>query len=84
MPPCSRRVRFPSDPEATVLEQNDVAFLLRSDHLEHIADAAKVLFKDLGAFEPTSIRRGFAGGGFAGGRACRRGWRWLQGFPARA
>jgi hypothetical protein len=28
--------RFPSDPEATILEQNDVAFLLRSDTLAHI------------------------------------------------
>jgi hypothetical protein len=56
--------RFPSDPEETVLEQNDVAVLLRSDSSEHVADGARALFKELGVFEPTSIRRGFVGGGF--------------------
>ena len=34
-------IRFPSDPVATILEENDVAFLLRSDTLEHIDAAAK-------------------------------------------
>ena len=60
-------VRFSSDPEETVLEQNDVAILLRSDTLAHIADAHRILFDQLGVFAPTSIRRGFAGGGFDGG-----------------
>jgi hypothetical protein len=58
--------RFPSDPGETILEQNDVAVLLRSDRLEHIDDARRALFDDLPLFETTSIRRGFAGGGFAG------------------
>jgi hypothetical protein len=58
--------RFPSDPEATILEANDVAVLLRSDHLEHIADAGSSL-GELDVFELTSIRKGFAGGGFDGG-----------------
>jgi hypothetical protein len=58
--------RFPSDPNETLLEQNDVAVLLRSDHSDHITDGAKTLFKDLRVFEPTSIRRGFVGGGFGG------------------
>ena len=62
-------IRFPSDPEETVLEQNDVAFLLRSDVLEHIQIAAKSLFQELNIFDVTSIRRGFAGGGFEGGRS---------------
>jgi hypothetical protein len=53
---------FPSDPPGTVLEQNDVAVLLRSDRLEHVADAHKLLFEQLAVFEPTSIRRGFVGG----------------------
>lgn len=61
-------VRFPSDPETAVLEENDVAFLLRSDDREHVADAARSLFADSdGLFELTSIRKGFQGGGFAGG-----------------
>jgi hypothetical protein len=59
--------RFPSDPEATILEQNDVAVLLRSDHLDTIDDGQKRLFDDLhGLFETTSIRSGFVGGGFDG------------------
>lgn len=60
--------RFPSDPETTLLEENDVAILLRSDHREHVADGARSLFADTdGLFELTSIRKGFQGGGFAGG-----------------
>jgi hypothetical protein len=58
--------RFPSDSPATVLERNDVAVLLRSDSLAHIADASKVLH-GLDVFDWTSVRRGFAGGGFDGG-----------------
>ena len=61
--------RFPSDPETTILERNEVAFLLRSDHRDHVADGAETLFADTdGLFELTSIRKGFQGGGFAGGR----------------
>jgi hypothetical protein len=60
--------RFPSDPETTMLERNEVAILLRSDHREHVADGAQSLFADTdGLFELTSIRKGFQGGGFAGG-----------------
>ena len=33
------------------------------------------------AFHVTSIRKGFAGGGFDGGRACRSGWRLAAGVP---
>ena len=61
--------RFPSDPPELVLEANDVAVLLRSDHLDHIAAASKALFQDLDLFRVTSIRKGFAGGGFDGGRS---------------
>jgi hypothetical protein len=61
--------RFPSDPEDVILEHNDVAVLLRSDSLNHILEAASALFGDAaGAFQVTSVRRGFAGGGFDGGR----------------
>jgi hypothetical protein len=59
-------VRFPSDSDQVLLEQNDTAVLLRSDNQAHIADAARTLFEDLHLFDVTSIRRGFVGGGFAG------------------
>jgi hypothetical protein len=60
-------IRFPSDPDETILEANDVAVLLRSDEREHIADAARFLFEDLGLmWQVTSIRKGFVGGGFGG------------------
>jgi hypothetical protein len=59
-------VRFPSDPPQTILEQNDAVLLLRSDSLDAIADGAKQLVQKLDFWRPTSIRRGFAGGGFDG------------------
>jgi hypothetical protein len=60
-------IRFPSDPDSTILEDNDVAVLLRSDSLDNIKAGAQALFEDLdGLFTVTSIRRGFAGGGFGG------------------
>jgi hypothetical protein len=61
-------VRFPSDPGDTRLEANDVAILLRSDARAHIDDAARRLRKSK-LLELTSIRRGFAGGGFDGKRS---------------
>lgn len=61
-------IRFPSDARDVILEQNAVAVLLRSDSLEHIQEATETLFGDSnGFFRVTSIRRGFAGGGFDGG-----------------
>lgn len=62
-------IRFPSDPKETVLESNDVAFLIRSDSIAHIQDAVKELFERLDLFKVTSIRKGFAGGGFDGGQS---------------
>jgi hypothetical protein len=62
-------MRFPSDPPETILEANDVAVLLRSDSLANIAAGAKALFEDLDVFRATSIRKGFAGGGFDGGQS---------------
>src|SRR6185436_6257828 len=46
--------RFESDPDSTMLEQNEVAVLLRSDRLDHIAEGAKALFEELDLFEVTS------------------------------
>jgi hypothetical protein len=61
-------IRFPTDPETTRLEANDVAVVLRSDSLEHIAQGAQALFDDLDdLLRVTSIRKGFVGGGFDGG-----------------
>jgi hypothetical protein len=56
-------IRFPSDPEDTLLEQHDVAILLRSDSLDHIAHAEQALFDEVGVLQRTTIRKGFAGGG---------------------
>jgi hypothetical protein len=59
-------IRFPSDPDDTVLEANDVSVLLRSDVRAHIDDALDRV-RTSGLFTITSLRRGFAGGGFGGG-----------------
>jgi hypothetical protein len=60
--------RFPSDPDDTRLESNDVAVLLRSDARAHVDDALARI-RATKVFRPTSIRRGFAGGGFDGGKS---------------
>jgi hypothetical protein len=60
-------MRFPSDPADTILEANDVAVLLRSDSLDRISAGSKAILS-LGLFDVTSIRKGFAGGGFDGGQ----------------
>jgi hypothetical protein len=73
--------RFPSDPHDTILEENDVAVLMRSDSLAHIADARKALFDDLPYFQMTSIRRGFAGGGFAGKQSLPKKMAMAAGVP---
>ncbi len=74
-------IRFPSDPDDTILEANDVAVLLRSDSLEHIAEAARLLFEQSKVFTVTSIRRGFAGGGFEGGRSLPKRMALAAGIP---
>ena len=60
---------FPSDPQGTLLEENDVAVLFRCDRLDHIEFGRNALFEKLSLFRATSIRRGFAGGGFHGGQS---------------
>ena len=61
-------IRFPSDPDDLLLEENDVAILFRSDELEHVTEGARAVFGELdGLLETTSIRKGFAGGGFIAG-----------------
>jgi hypothetical protein len=73
--------RFPSDPHDTILEENDVAVLLRSDSRAHIEDARKTLFDDLPYFTATSIRRGFAGGGFDGRQSLPKKMAMAAGVP---
>jgi hypothetical protein len=74
-------IRFPSDPAATILEQNDVAVLLRSDSLGHVEDAANRLFKSSDLFRVTSIRKGFVGGGFEGGQSLPKKMALAAGIP---
>jgi hypothetical protein len=75
-------MRFPSDSKDVVLERNDAVLLLRSDSLEHVADGAKTLVADLqDVWRATSIRRGFAGGGFDGGPGLPRQLAQAAGVP---
>ncbi|MFN2467960.1 MAG: hypothetical protein ABR521_07535 [Gaiellaceae bacterium] len=75
-------IRFPSDPDKTVLEENDVAVLLRSDDRDHVAEGARALFEPLGSlFELTSIRKGFVGGGFSGRRSLPKRMAMAAGVP---
>jgi hypothetical protein len=73
-------IRFPSDPKETILERNDVAVLLRSDRLDAIEEAATELMA-LRFWRPTSIRRGFAGGGFDGGQSLPKQMAMAAGVP---
>jgi hypothetical protein len=63
----SDAIRFPSDPDDTILEGNDLAVLLRSDVREHIEDAERALFRGSRILRATSIRRGFVGSDFRSG-----------------
>jgi hypothetical protein len=74
-------VRFPSDPSTTILERNDAVLLLRSDHLPTILSAATALVDRLDFWHPTSIRRGFAGGGFDGGKSLPKRMATAAGVP---
>jgi hypothetical protein len=73
-------VRFQSDPSDTLLEANDVAILLRSDLRPHIDDATSRMMKSK-LFTLTSMRRGFAGGGFDGGQSLPKQLALAAGIP---
>jgi len=64
-------IRFPSDPDALVLEDNHVMFKLRSDSASIVSGAERALFDDQNSgayigdlFDLTSKRIGFLGRGF--------------------
>ena len=72
--------RFPSDPEGTILERNDVAFLLRSDSRGNIAEAQRRL-QELDFLHVTTMRGGFAGGGFDGKQSLPKKLAMAAGVP---
>jgi hypothetical protein len=75
-------IRFPSDPEETILEDNDAVFLFRSDRFEHIQAGSKRIVDALdGILDVTSIRKGFAGGGFDGGKGLPKALAQAAGVP---
>jgi hypothetical protein len=75
-------IRFPSDPSDLVLEENDLAILFRSDELENVTEGARALFGELdGLLEMTSIRKGFAAGGFDGGQSLPKRMAVAAGVP---
>ena len=55
---------FASDPPGVILEQNDIVFVMASDHLDHIASAYGAIFSGPPAelMTITSVRRGFVDG----------------------
>ena len=75
-------IRFPSDPEETILEQNDVAVLLRSDSLDQRSTTGSegALRRSRG-FPRDEHPRGFAGGGFDGGQSLPKKMAMAAGIP---
>jgi hypothetical protein len=75
-------VRFPSDPAGLLLEDNDLVLLLRSDVQSHVREGSQRLVRALGgAIEVTSIRRGFVGRGWDGGRSLTKQLAVAAGIP---
>ena len=72
--------RFPSDPSDLALEENDIVLLARSDKRE-VVDAAVKDVLELELFRPTSVRKGFAGGGFEGRRSLPKRMALAAGVP---
>jgi hypothetical protein len=75
VPAFLEAIRFPSDPDDVILEENDVCVQFRSDSLDRIAAGADAIFGELrDVFALTSVRKGFVGGGASRSR---------PGFPRR-
>jgi hypothetical protein len=74
--------RFPSDPDDTILETNDLAVLLRSDDAHRLVEAQRRVVDDLPeVFAVTSVRTGFVGGGFGGKRSLPKRMATTAGVP---
>jgi hypothetical protein len=73
-------MRFPSDPDTVILEKNDVVVLLRGDDRSAVEEGAKTVL-GLAGLEPTSVRAGFAGGGFEGGESLPKRMAVAAGVP---
>ena len=73
-------MRFPSDPGTVILEDNDVAILVRGDDSSAVESAAKEIL-GVTSLRPTSVRSGFAGGGFEGGESLPRQMAIAAGVP---
>jgi hypothetical protein len=78
-------IQFVSDrPDASsiTLEQNDVVVRMAADSLDHIANATSILNREVGdLFEVTSVRLGFVGGGFGGGKSLPKQMAMAAGIP---
>ena len=90
-------IRFASDPTTLLLEQNEVAFHLRSDSLANLHDIQHALFErgplagqtvpaaDISSlFTITSVRTGFVGAGLPRQMAAQAGLPFAQRIPATA
>lgn len=73
-------IRFPSDPDAVVLEDNDLVVLLRGDESAAVEAGAKAIL-GVSALRPTSVRSGFAGGGFDGSESLPKQMAVAAGVP---
>ena len=73
-------IRFPSDSDSVLLEDNDVAFLLRSDDPSAVREGVTAILA-LDSLEATSVRAGFAGGGFDGGQSLPKRMAMAAGVP---
>ncbi len=73
-------IRFPSDPDTVILEHNDVLVLLRGDDSAAVEAGAREIL-GVTALRPTSVRSGFAGGGFEGGESLPKQMAVAAGVP---
>jgi hypothetical protein len=74
--------RFPSDPAALHLEENDLCFVFQSDSLQRIATESTAFFTALaGMLRLTSVRKGFVGNGFSGERSLVKSMALQAGIP---
>ncbi len=76
----TQSTRFPSDPPSMILEHNDLVVLLRGDDGSAVEEGAKRIL-GVSVLEPTSVRAGFAGGGFDGAESLPKRMAVAAGVP---